>query len=131
VPAWGWALLAVVALYALAVLGLVLLGRRADAVAVARFVPDCVVLLRRLARDPRLPRRHRWLLLALVAYLLLPFDLVPDVIPVAGALDDAILVVWALRVVLRAAGPEALVEHWPGPSRTLQILLRVAGARPT
>jgi uncharacterized membrane protein YkvA (DUF1232 family) len=131
VPAWGWALLAVVALYALAVLGLVLLGRRADAVAVARFVPDCVVLLRRLARDPRLPRRHRWLLLALVAYLLLPFDLVPDVIPVAGALDDAILVVWALRIVLRAAGPEALVEHWPGPSRTLQILLRVAGARPT
>jgi uncharacterized membrane protein YkvA (DUF1232 family) len=130
VPAWAWGLVAVIALYALAVLGLVLLGRRADAVAVARFVPDCVVLIRRLARDPRLARRHRWLLLALVAYLLLPFDLVPDFVPVAGALDDAILVVWALRVVLRAAGPEALVEHWPGPSQTLRLLLRAVGARP-
>jgi uncharacterized membrane protein YkvA (DUF1232 family) len=125
VPWWAWSLVAAVALYALLVLALVLAGRRADAVAVARLVPDCVVLIRRLTRDPRVPRRYRWLLLALVAYLLLPFDIVPDFVPVAGALDDAILVVWVLRTVLRGAGPDALVENWPGPPQTLEALLRV------
>jgi uncharacterized membrane protein YkvA (DUF1232 family) len=124
VPWWAWSLVAAVGLYALGVLGLVLAGRRADAVAVARLVPDCIVLARRLGRDPRVRLRHRLLLLALAGYLLLPFDIVPDFVPVAGALDDAIIVVWVLRTVLRGAGREALVEHWPGPERTLELLLR-------
>jgi uncharacterized membrane protein YkvA (DUF1232 family) len=53
-----------------------------------------------------------WLLVALVgcalvllAYLAFPLDLVPDFIPVAGQLDDAIAVAFVLRVVLRGAGP--------------------------
>jgi uncharacterized membrane protein YkvA (DUF1232 family) len=124
-PWWAWSLVAVVGLYALAVLALVLAGRRGDAVAVVRLIPDCIVLVRRLTGDPRVPRRHRWLLLALVAYLLVPFDIVPDFVPVAGALDDAIVVVWVLRTVLRGAGEEALIEHWPGPRRTLDVLLKV------
>jgi uncharacterized membrane protein YkvA (DUF1232 family) len=128
-PAWAWSLLAVVALYALGVAALALAGRREDAVAVARLVPDCIVLVRRLARDRRLPRRHRWLLLILAGYLLVPFDLVPDFVPVAGALDDALLVVWVLRTVLLAAGPEAVTEHWPGPQRSLIVLLRAIGPR--
>jgi uncharacterized membrane protein YkvA (DUF1232 family) len=112
------------ALYALAVVALVVAGRRQDAVAVARLVPDCIVLIRRLARDSRVPRRDRVLLLALVGYLLLPFDIVPDFVPVAGQLDDAIVVVWVLRRVLRDAGPEAVAEHWPGPRFSLEMLLR-------
>jgi uncharacterized membrane protein YkvA (DUF1232 family) len=126
-PAWAWGLAGALALYALAVLVLVLAGRREDAGAVARLVPDCAILARRLARDRRMPRRHRWLLLALVGYLLVPFDVVPDFVPVVGALDDALVVVWALRSVLRAAGPEAVTEHWPGPPRTLGLLLRAIG----
>ena len=52
------ALAAVVALYALAVLALVAAGRRTDARALAGFVPDCVVLFRRLLGDPAVPRRR-------------------------------------------------------------------------
>ena len=122
---WLWALVAVAALYGLFVLGLVLAGRRLAAGAVARFLPDCVVLVRRLERDGRLPRRHRLLLLGLLGYLLLPFDLVPDFIPVAGVLDDAIVVALVLRVVLRAAGPDAIAEHWPGPESSLRAILRL------
>lgn len=119
---------ACLALYAAAVLALVLAGRRTDAAALARFVPDCLVLVRRLATDPALPRGSRIALAALAGYLLMPIDLVPDFIPVAGQLDDAILVALVLRHVLRAAGPDAIRRRWPGPERSLQVVLRLAGS---
>jgi uncharacterized membrane protein YkvA (DUF1232 family) len=124
---WTWFLLSgVVALaaYALVVLALIRAGRREDARAVAGFVPDCVVLFKRLLGDPRVPRRRRFLLLGTVAYLAMPIDLVPDFIPVAGQLDDAVLVVLALRLVLRGAGDELVRDLWPGPQRSLDVILR-------
>jgi uncharacterized membrane protein YkvA (DUF1232 family) len=102
-------------------------GRRTDARALAGFVPDCVVLFRRLLADPRVPPARKAAVAGLLAYLLLPIDLVPDVIPVAGQLDDLILAAVVLRLVLRAGGPELLREHWPGPDSSRTALLRVAG----
>ena len=75
------ALAVALAAYALAVGMLVALGRRGDARALAGFIPDCVVLVGRLAADPRVPRRAKLLLALLAGYLALPFDLVPDFIP--------------------------------------------------
>jgi uncharacterized membrane protein YkvA (DUF1232 family) len=117
-----WAVGIALALYALAVLALVLLGRREDARALAGFIPDCVVLVRRLLRDLRVPRRTKVALWLLIAYLVMPIDLVPDVIPVAGQLDDAILVALVLRSFLRAGGGGLVREHWPGPERALGAL---------
>jgi uncharacterized membrane protein YkvA (DUF1232 family) len=108
------------------VIGLYVGGRRIDARALATFVPDCVVLFSRLLRDERLPRRHKVLVGALIPYLALPIDLVPDFIPVAGQLDDAIVVAFVLRRVVRH--DSVLVrEHWPGPPRSLGVILRLAG----
>jgi uncharacterized membrane protein YkvA (DUF1232 family) len=98
----------------------------ADLRAVARFVPDCLILFRRLLGDPRVPRRHKLLLGALAGYLALPFDLIPDFIPVLGQLDDAVVVVLGVRAVLRAAGADLVREHWPGPPQSLELLLRGA-----
>jgi len=117
---------AALALYAVAVAALFWAGRRTDAIALARFVPDCVVLFRRLLADPRVARSRKLLLAPLLLYLLIPFDLVPDFIPVVGALDDAIVVAVAIRVILRGAGPGLVREHWPGPPRSLNVLLRLA-----
>jgi uncharacterized membrane protein YkvA (DUF1232 family) len=102
-----------VAVYALALLALVAAGRRTDAKALARAVPDLLALTGRLLRDPRVPRRWKLALGALAAYLAFPLDLVPDFIPVAGQLDDAILVAVVLRGLVRATGPELLREHAP------------------
>jgi uncharacterized membrane protein YkvA (DUF1232 family) len=129
VTTWQWLLLALAVtatLYAGFVAGLMIAGRRTDATALARFIPDCVVLIERLLRDPRVPRRRKLLLLALVAYLAMPLDLVPDFIPVAGQLDDAILVALVLRALLRGGGGEIVCEHWPGPERSLRVILRLA-----
>jgi uncharacterized membrane protein YkvA (DUF1232 family) len=114
-------------LYALFVVALLVLGRRDSAGAVAGFVPDCVVLVRRLLGDDRLPRWSKLLLAALVVYLITPLDLVPDVIPVAGQLDDAVLVPLVLRAVIRSAGPDVVREHWPGPPSSLRLVSRLAG----
>jgi uncharacterized membrane protein YkvA (DUF1232 family) len=92
-------------------------------------IPDCIVLVTRLAREPRAPRRRKLLLLALVAYLSMPFDLVPDFVPVAGQLDDAIIVALVLRHFVRAGGESLIRELWPGPERSLALILRLAQAR--
>ena len=112
----------VLVLYAGFVVTLIVAGRRPSARDLARFIPDCIVLVSRLLRDPRVPRRHKLLLGALIGYLALPFDIVPDFIPVAGYLDDVLLVVLTLRAVLRGTGGELLREHWPGPESSLALL---------
>lgn len=127
-PWLGWLLVGIgVALvaYAAFLLVLVLLGRRGDARALATLIPDCIVLVGRLARDPRVPRSRKLLLVGLVGYLALPFDLVPDFIPVAGQLDDAIIVALVLRSIVRSGGEDLIREQWPGPEQTLALILRL------
>jgi uncharacterized membrane protein YkvA (DUF1232 family) len=124
---WLWLLLGLLALYGAFVLALALAGRREHARAMAGFVPDCAVLLKRLAAEPRLPRRQRVALVLMLGYLASPIDLVPDFIPVAGQLDDAILVALVLRSVVRRAGANVVREHWPGPPSSLGVVMRMAG----
>jgi uncharacterized membrane protein YkvA (DUF1232 family) len=124
-----WALflaLAAVIVYGMFVAGLALAGRKGDARALAGFIPDCIVLFRRLLADPRMPRRYRVIVIAMLGYLALPFDVVPDFIPVAGQLDDAVVVALVLRAILRAGGLELIEEHWPGPRSSLSLILRLA-----
>jgi uncharacterized membrane protein YkvA (DUF1232 family) len=94
---------------------------------ILRLLPDTVVLLRRLAADPDLPRGVRVRLLLLLVYLALPVDPITDFIPVLGYADDAIVVALALRSVTRRAGSEALDKHWPGSTESLQAVQRLAG----
>jgi len=129
VHSWTWLLISlgvVLAVYAAFLAWLVISGRREDARAFAAFIPDCIVLVTRLARDPRVPRRRKLMLIALVAYLGLPFDLVPDFIPVAGQFDDAIVVALVLRHFVRSGGELMLRELWPGPEQSLALILRLA-----
>jgi uncharacterized membrane protein YkvA (DUF1232 family) len=124
---WSLAGLGVfVLVYAVLVLALVVAGRRESARALAGFIPDCIVLCSRLLRDPRVPRRKKALLVALTGYLALPFDLVPDFIPVAGQLDDVVIVALVLRSLLRGGGESVIREHWPGPPGSLALVLRLA-----
>jgi uncharacterized membrane protein YkvA (DUF1232 family) len=92
-----------------------------------RLLPDLVRLLRRLAADPTLPRGVRIRLALLLAYLALPFDLIPDFVPVLGHADDAIIVIAVLRGVARRVGIGALRMYWPGTEAGFHVLCRATG----
>ena len=125
-------ILAVVAVLVVAwlalVLVLVMFGRRALARELALLVPNLTRLFAGLAHDPRVPLRAKVVLGATVLYLAMPIDLVPDFIPIAGSLDDAVVAALALRFVVRASSPELVAEHWPGDPATLRRILWLARA---
>lgn len=129
----NWLLLTIavlVAVYAALVAALVVGGRQWDIRMIARLVPYCAILFKRLLGDPRVSPRWKVASALALVYLALPFDLVPDFIPIAGQLDDAILVALVLRGLIRSAGPVLLRQHWPGPAALLIPLERLAGTLP-
>ena len=89
-------------------------------------MPDCAVLFKRLLRDPRVPRRAKVALALVIPYLVMPFDLIPDFIPVVGQLDDALLVAAVFGYVARSAGRQVIEELWPGSERGLRIVLALS-----
>jgi uncharacterized membrane protein YkvA (DUF1232 family) len=89
-------------------------------------VPDCAVLFKRLLQDPRVPRRAKAALALVVPYLAMPFDLIPDFIPVLGQLDDALLVAAVFGFVARSAGRDVVTELWPGSEAGLRVVLALA-----
>lgn len=94
-----------------------------------RLLPDLLRLLTRLAGDRTLPRGVRIRLGLLLAYLAIPFDLIPDFIPVLGYADDAIIVVAVLRSTVRRAGLDAVRRNWPGTEDGFAALSRLTGLR--
>lgn len=92
-----------------------------------RILPDVLRLVRRLAADKTLPSGVRTRLWLLLAYLALPFDLIPDFVPVLGYADDAIIVTAVLRSVVRRAGIVAVRGHWPGSDDGFAALCRLTG----
>lgn len=128
VPFLPWGLLMIaLGLYVIGVAALIAAGRREDARALAGFIPDCVVLVSRLARDRGVSRPRRAFLWIVLGYLALPIDVVPDFLPVAGQLDDAVLLGLALRLLVRGGGSDLVRRAWPGPQASLTIVLRAAG----
>jgi uncharacterized membrane protein YkvA (DUF1232 family) len=92
-----------------------------------RLLPDLLRLLRRLAADSNVPRAARVRLVLLLGYLAIPFDLVPDFVPVLGYADDAIIVSLVLHSVVRRAGAPLVRRHWPGTDDGLAALARLTG----
>jgi uncharacterized membrane protein YkvA (DUF1232 family) len=127
---WLVGILAVLVVVYVALIALIVAGSRQwDVRMIARLVPYCAILFKRLLGDPRVPSRWKVASGLALIYLALPIDLVPDFIPVAGQLDDAIIVAAALRTVVRHADPQLLREHWAGSDQSFGLLLRLAGSR--
>lgn len=88
-----------------------------------RDIPSFVKLLGRLARDPRVSKVDKVIVLATIGYIVMPADFVPDVIPFLGQVDDLYLLALALDRLLNNAGIDLLLEHWEGDEGSLEAAL--------
>jgi len=120
--------LALLALWLVAVLVLLLLGRKTLARELITLLPNLVRLFRGLLGDERVPRSSKALLVLGAVWLASPIDLIPEFLPMIGGIDDAVVAGLVLRHVVKRAGPDVVKDHWRGDARTLSVLLRVARA---
>jgi uncharacterized membrane protein YkvA (DUF1232 family) len=95
------------------------------AVPLLRLVPDVIRLVRRLLADPATPRSVRLALGGLLLWLVSPLDLLPEFLPVVGALDDIVIAGFVLRWCARRLGRERLRAAWPGTDEGFALLARV------
>jgi uncharacterized membrane protein YkvA (DUF1232 family) len=126
VPTWLIALLVLAAIYVVAVVALILAGRKLAARELALLVPNLALLFKDLLRDPSVPRGPKVALAIGVAWLVSPIDLLPEFLPVLGPLDDAVVAALVLRYLVRRAGVEVVRAHWRGDPGTLELILRAA-----
>ena len=97
----------------------------------AAFIPDCVTTVRRLRKDPRVPRRAKIAIIIAGIWVASPIDLIPEFIPVIGPLDDIIVVAIALRYAGRHVPRDVILAAWPGETRLIQRLLGPAKPAPS
>ena len=91
----------------------------------ALLVPRLVKLLWRLARDPRVPARSKATLLLLLGYIVSPVDLIPDVLPGIGQVDELVIAAFALDQMLNRVPPEIVREHWEGDRDILELVQEI------
>jgi uncharacterized membrane protein YkvA (DUF1232 family) len=92
-------------------------------------LPDLARLLRALVGDPRVPRRAKIVAAAAGAYVASPIDLLPDVIPTVGGVDDLLVVLSAVRFLVATAGYDLVRELWTGNEAGFSLVIVLAGVR--
>ena len=90
------------------------------------FVPNMVLLCGRLLTDPRVPRTEKALVAGAIIYALIPFDLIPDMIPFVGQIGDAYLIAMTLLRLVDRTEPAVLREHWNGGGDIVQLVESMA-----
>ncbi len=78
-----------------------------------------------VARARPLPRSVRWKLAIALVYNVQPINLIPDIVPLIGIVDNLVITAWALRSALKTAGPGAVSRLWTGTSDGLAVLYRL------
>ena len=86
-------------------------------------LPQIIKLLWRVVRDDRISWGVRGGLVAIAGYLAMPIDIIPDWIPIAGQLDDFVVLTVGVRAMLRRVPEAILLEHWSGDEQILHTLL--------
>ncbi len=90
-------------------------------------LPDLARLLRDLGRDPRTPRRAKLIAAGAAGYVAFPVDLLPDVVPGVGGVDDLLVVLWAVRRLVAIGGYDLVRELWTGTDGGFAMLIVIAG----
>lgn len=94
------------------------------------FLPNMVMLLGRLLRDSRVPAAEKALFLAAIVYVISPMDLIPDVFPFIGQVDDLYVVALTLLRLLNRTDDVVVRQHWSGGGDIVALAETIAGLAP-
>jgi uncharacterized membrane protein YkvA (DUF1232 family) len=86
------------------------------------FIPNMLLLAGRLLADPRVPATEKALLVGAIVYAIVPFDLIPDMIPFVGQIDDAYLIALTLLRLMEQTDPKIVREHWRGGGDVVELV---------
>lgn len=91
----------------------------------ALLVPRLAKLIWRLTRDPRVPARNKATLVLLMGYIVSPIDVIPDIFPGIGQLDELVITAFALDQMLNRVPADVVREHWDGDTDILELVQEV------
>src|SRR5258707_15828759 len=86
------------------------------------FIPNMLLLCVRLLADSRVPKVERALVGGAIVYAIIPFDLIPDMIPFVGQVDDAYLIALTLLRLMERTDPKVVREHWSGGGDVVELV---------
>jgi uncharacterized membrane protein YkvA (DUF1232 family) len=91
-------------------------------------LPDFFILVCRLAIDKRVPKKQKLMAGGIIAYVIMPIDIIPDFIPLIGQVDDLVLVVMGLNMILNEIDPKVLADNWSGEGEVLDQLKKITAS---
>jgi uncharacterized membrane protein YkvA (DUF1232 family) len=90
------------------------------------FIPNMLLLCGRLLTDARVPKPEKALVAGAIIYAIVPLDLIPDLIPFVGQIDDAYLIAITLLRLIDRTDPKVVREHWNGGGDIVQLIEMMA-----
>ncbi|HEX8139291.1 MAG TPA: DUF1232 domain-containing protein [Pyrinomonadaceae bacterium] len=93
------------------------------------FLPNTIALCGRLMTDARVPRTEKLLFAGAIVYAVMPLDLIPDMLPFIGQVDDAYLIALTLIRLINRTDAGVVREHWRGGD-IVQLVDAIAGLAP-
>jgi len=86
------------------------------------FLPNLLLLCARLMTDPQVPAKERALVAGAIVYAIIPFDLIPDMLPFIGQVDDAYLIALTLLRLMSVTEPDVVRKHWRGGGDVVELI---------
>lgn len=94
------------------------------------FLPNMISLCGRLLTDGRVPLAEKALFAGAIIYAVMPLDLIPDLLPFVGQIDDAYLISLTLLRLISRTDASVIRKHWRGGGDVVQLAEAIAGLAP-
>jgi len=91
------------------------------------FASQLVEFVKKVSSDERIPSRDKKVVMALVALIVSPVDIIPDWIPIIGMLDDLVLLAIVLDYFFNVLDPDIILSHYPWGMKSYIWVRRTAG----
>ena len=94
------------------------------------FLPNMAKLLGRLLKDVRVPTAEKALFVGAIVYVVMPLDLIPDIFPFIGQVDDIYVVALTLLRLVNRTDERVVREHWSGGGDVVALADSIASIAP-